>query len=99
VRAERHPNADLSRTPAYGVRHHAVQAHGLSKWMTNTLFITAGRFRRIDDLLLAMNSQPFLGIEFDDQFLWRSQTIGSHQDRFDFCPVALRRIEPQPYPA
>src|SRR5215813_12281125 len=46
-----------------------------------------------------MNLQPFLGIEFGDQFLWRRQAIGANQDRFDFCPVDLRRIEPQPYPA
>ena len=40
-----------------------------------------------------------LGVEFGDQFLRRRQAIGAHQDRFDFCPVDLRRIEPQPYPA
>src|SRR5262249_17011161 len=38
-------------------------------------------------------------VEFGNQFLGRRQTIGAHQDRFDFRPVDLSRIEPQPYPA
>src|SRR6266542_1909464 len=38
-------------------------------------------------------------MEFGNQFLGRRQTIGADQARFDFPPVDLRRIEPQPYPA
>src|SRR5262245_21890641 len=42
---------------------------------------------------------PRLSVEFGDQYLGRRQAIGPHQDRFDFRPVDLRRIEPQPYPS
>jgi hypothetical protein len=63
------------------------------------LFVAAGRSRHISVLWLRMNLRPFLGIEFGDQFLRRRKAVGPYQDRFDFCPVDLRRIEPQPYPA
>jgi hypothetical protein len=46
-----------------------------------------------------MYLRPFLGFEFGDQFFWRRKAVGARQDRFDFCPVDLRRIEPQSHPA
>ncbi len=75
---------DIERMPGW--------AEELSKRLTNTLFIAAGLFRRISVLWLTMNLQSFLGIEFGDQFLGRRQAICANQDRFDFCPIDLRRI-------
>jgi hypothetical protein len=40
-----------------------------------------------------------MGVDFGDQFLGRRQTVCSDQDRFYLCPIDLRRIQPQSYPA
>jgi hypothetical protein len=48
---------------------------------------------------MALGIMVLARVEFGNQFFGRCQTISAKENRFDFCPIDLRRIELQAYPA